>query len=80
MERAPATFGNCLYLSKGSQQKIKLRKCQFFKKKHLHNPGHLISKQGIQPLSDKVKAIKKLKEPTNIDELLYFLGPTDYYR
>ena len=46
-------------------------KCQF--KKHLHYLGNLISEQGIQPLLEKVTAIEKLKEPSNVDELCYSL-------
>ena len=47
---------------------------------YLHYLGYLISQQGIQPLPEKVTAIKKLKEPNSIDELHHFLGLTGYYR
>ena len=59
--------------------KIKLSKCQFFKK-HLHYLGHLISEQGIQPLLEKVTAIEKLREPSDKNELHPFLGIIGYYR
>ena len=59
--------------------KMKLSKCQFFKY-HLHYLGHLISKQGIQPLPENASAIRKFKEPSNIDDLHHFLGLTGYYR
>ena len=52
----------------------------FFLKKYLHYLGHLISKQGIQPIPDKVTAIKILKEHNKIDELCHFPGLTGYYR
>ena len=65
---------------KEANLKIKISKCQFFQKRHLHYLGHLISKQGIQPLLEKVTAIEKLKEPSNIDELCHFLDLTGYYR
>ena len=45
---------------KESNLKLKLSKCQFFKK-HLHYLGHLISEQGIQLLSRKVSAIQHIK-------------------
>ena len=35
---------------------------------------------GVQPLSDKLEAIKKLPAPTNMDELHQFLGITGFYR
>ena len=53
--------------------KIKLSKCQFFKQ-HLYCLGHFISKQGIQPLPEKLIAIKDLKEPNNVDELHHFFS------
>ena len=59
--------------------KIKLSKCQCFKQ-HLHYLVHLISKQGIQLLLEKVKAIEKFKEPNNINGLHHFRGLTGYYQ
>ena len=59
--------------------KIKLSKCQFFEK-NLHYPGHLISEGCIQLLLEKVTAVQKLKEPSNIDKLFHFLSLTGYYR
>ena len=35
---------------------------------------------GVQPLPDKLEAIKKLQAPTNVDELHQFLGITGFYR
>ena len=64
---------------KAANLKIKLSKCQFFKQ-HLNYLGHVISEQGIQPLLDKILAIKSLVKPTNIDELDHFLRITGYYR
>ena len=58
---------------KEANLKIKLCKCQFFKK-HLHYLDHLISEQGIRLLP------KMLKEPGNIDKLHHFLGLIHYYR
>ena len=59
--------------------KIKLNRFQFFKK-HLHYLGHLISEHCIQPLPEKLTAMQKLKEPSNIDELHHFCSLTGYYR
>ena len=39
--------------------KIKFSKCQFFKS-HLHYLGHRISANGLEPLPEKLKAIKYL--------------------
>ena len=64
---------------KEANLKIKHGKCQFYKR-NLHFLGHLISEHGIQPLPEKVSPIEKLKEPSNIDELHYFLVLTGCYR
>ena len=42
-------------------------------KRHPHYLGHLISEQGIQSLPEKVTAIEKLKEPSNIHDLVISL-------
>ena len=56
---------------KKANLKIKHSKCQLFNK-HLNYVGHLISKHGIKPLTGKLSAIRKVKEPNNIDELYHF--------
>ena len=65
MEGASAVVFKCL---KEANLKLKLSKCQFFKK-HLHYLGHLISMQGIQPLPKNVSVIQHIKEPSNVEEL-----------
>lgn len=42
--------------------------------------GHKVSADGIQPLEDKVQAIKDFPEPKNIKELRRFLGMYNFYR
>ena len=64
---------------KEANLKIKLSDYQYLYK-HLHNLHYLISKHGIQLLPEKVSAIEKLKELSNIDKLDHFLSLTDYYR
>ena len=48
--------------------KMKRSKCDFFKK-HIHNLGHLISADGIQPLKDKLDRIHDMPAPHNSKEL-----------
>ena len=48
--------------------KIKCSKCNFFKTK-VHYLGHLVGSNGVQPLPEKIEAIRKLIAPTNTDEL-----------
>ena len=64
---------------KEANLKLKSSKCKFLKK-HLHYLGYLISKQGIQLLPKTVSAIQHIQEPSNMEELQYFLGLTGYYR
>ena len=59
--------------------KIKLSKCQFFKT-HLHYLGHRISANGLEPLPEKLKAIKNLPPTKNVDEAGHILGLLGYYR
>ena len=59
--------------------KIKLSKCQFFKT-HLHYLGHRISANRLEPLPEKLEAIKNLAPTRNIDEAHQILGMLGYYR
>ena len=58
--------------------KIKLSNCQFFKS-HLHYLGHRISANGLEPLPEKLKAIKNLAPARNVDEARHTLGLLGYY-
>ena len=58
---------------------LKLSKCEFFKQE-LTNLGHVVSNNGIQTDSKKVKVIRKWPVPTNVTEVQSFLGFTNYYQ
>ena len=53
--------------------KLKLKKCNFLQKETTHL-GFVISKQGVKPDENKVKAIRSLPPPTNVREVRGFLG------
>ena len=59
--------------------KIKLSKCQFCKS-HLHYLGHRISANGLEPLPEKLKAIKNLAPARNTDKACHILRLLGYYR
>ena len=59
--------------------KIKLSKCHFFKT-HLHYLGHRISTNGLEPLPEKLEAIKNLAPMRNVDKACHILGLLGYYR
>ena len=59
--------------------KIKLSKWQFFKT-HLHYLGHRISANGLEPLPEKLEAIKNLAPARNVDEAHQILGLLGYHR
>ena len=55
-------------------------KKSFFGKHELEYLGYWITREGIQPLADKVKAMHAIKEPKNKRELRRFIGIVNYYR
>ncbi|KAG9282794.1 hypothetical protein AMEX_G1491 [Astyanax mexicanus] len=57
--------------------KLNKDKCNF-SKPEIRYFGHIISKEGIQPDMDKVKAITEMSSPTNITELRQMLGMVNY--
>ena len=59
--------------------KMKREKCSFFKK-HIQYLGHIISKEGIQPLPEKLESIRNMPHPKNPKEAKQFLGLIGYYR
>ena len=59
--------------------KIKLSKCSFFMEQ-IHYLGHLSSGTSILPLGNKIEALMKLKQLTNIKEVRHFLTHTGYYQ
>ena len=58
--------------------KIKLSKCEFFKK-HVSYLGFLIGETGIHSDRSKVEAINKITMPTSIEEVHQFNGMCSYY-
>ena len=58
--------------------KLKLEKCEFLLKS-IEYLGHVVSKDGIQPVPTKVEAIVNAPTPTNVQQLRLFLGLTNYY-
>ena len=54
-------------------------KKSFFARGELEYLGYWITRDGIQPLPDKVAAIHKLKPPKNRTKLRSFIGIVNYY-
>jgi hypothetical protein len=42
--------------------------------------GYILTRDGIQPQSNKVQAILAIQPPTNVKQLRHFLGMVQYYR
>ena len=59
--------------------KLKWSKCSFMKL-HIEYLGHLISESGIEPMLDKLSAIKEMPAPRSPKEIKQFLGLVGYYR
>ena len=58
--------------------KLKRSKCSFMKL-HIEYLGHLISEKGIEPMPDKLTAIKEMPAPRSPKEIKQFLGLVSYY-
>ena len=59
--------------------KLKPKKCHFGQKS-VKFLGHVISKDGVQPDPDKIKAIKEYPVPRRVKDVRAFLGLANYYR
>ena len=60
-------------------RRLKRSKCSFMKL-HKEYLGHLISEKGIEPMPDKLTAIKEMPAPRSPKEIKQFLGLVSYYR
>lgn len=58
--------------------RIKLSKCRIGKR-DVEILGHRVDENGVRPSEGHVEAVKGLKEPTNLKELLRFLGLMNYF-
>ena len=58
--------------------KLKQEKCAFLLPE-VEYLGHKISKHGLKPNSEKIRAIKEAPVPENLSQLKSFLGLVNYY-
>ena len=60
---------------------LKLKRSKYsFMKLHIEYLGHLISEKGIEPMPDKLTAIKEMPAPRSPKEIKQFLGLVGHYR
>ena len=59
--------------------KLKESKCNFLKRQ-IQYLGHFISGKGIEPIPEKLEAMKSIPAPRNPKEVKQFLGFVGYYR
>lgn len=57
---------------------LKLTKCEFLKPEVVYL-GLRISAKGLQPVEEKISAVKRAPAPKNVSELRSFLGMVQYY-
>ena len=57
---------------------LKLPKCEFLKPEVVYL-GLRISAEGLQPVEEKINAVKQAPAPQNVSELRSFLGMVQYY-
>ena len=79
MGRESGTLGKSVQTAEGCRPEDQMQQMQVFKSK-VHYLGCLVGVDGVQPLPEKLEAIKKLLAPTNVNELCRFLGITGFYR
>ena len=53
-------------------------KCQFFQAQ-VKYMGHILSKEGISPVKNKLDAIRLAPRPKDVSQLRSFLGMLNYY-
>ena len=51
-------------------------KCEF--KSEIEFFGHVISKSGVQPIAERIKALVELPSPTNFTEICSVIGMINY--
>ena len=59
--------------------KLKAKKCFLFRKE-VEYLGHVVCREGIKPLTEKVFALTHWATPVNLEELRSFLGLACYYK
>ena len=59
--------------------KLKMEKCSFLKK-HIQYLSHLVSREGIKPIPEKLSAIQQMPHPYTPKKVKQFLGLVGYYR
>ena len=59
--------------------KLKFKKCALFKSQ-IEYLGHLITTEGIKPLTDKIDTILRLQPATTVTEVKHIIGITNYYK
>ena len=59
--------------------KLKAKKCFLFRQE-VEYLGHVVSREGVKPLTSKISALKHWAVPVNLEELRSFLGLACYYR
>ncbi|XP_069800966.1 uncharacterized protein [Dendropsophus ebraccatus] len=59
--------------------KLKPTMCHLFQKS-IEYLGHVVTRQGVQPIDSKIQAVKQWPTPSNSSELRAFLGLVGYYR
>ncbi|KAL5018941.1 hypothetical protein ScPMuIL_004663 [Solemya velum] len=58
--------------------RVNMDKCEFFKKK-VSFCGHEIDREGLHKTQEKIEAVVRAPQPTNVSELRSFLGIVNYY-
>ena len=58
--------------------RAKLQVCDFMEDSVVYN-GHQVNRDGVRPTVDKMEAVMKAPEPSDVTELQSYLGLINYY-
>ena len=62
-----------------ANMKLQIDKCEFLEGKVTYL-GHIITKDGVKPCPDKVKAVKEFLIPKTVRNVQQFLGLSNYLK
>ena len=69
----------CLHRLRCFNLKINLEKCAFGREE-VPYLGHVLTKNGVKPSFEKLKAVEEFPEPTSVKQIREFHGLTNYFR
>ena len=74
-----ALFNEVMRKLREANLSLQIEKCQLLERE-VYYLGHIISKEGIGPNPEKIKAMKYFPTPRNVKNVRQFLGASSFHR